>query len=336
MCGLFGFAGLINPSQRALLAKSLCVFNADRGEDSVGLAAIDTELKRHKVWRDVATPHVAVVDPKFLAIAKRRDANVWIGHTRWKTMGAITVNNAHPFVIGNTIGAHNGCVLNTEDFAKRIGRKYEVDSQYLIHAIDADDKVGDMSGTACISYVRYDNPDDLTLMRWSNPLSVAMVNNQTGIVWSSELKHLKGGMAIAGIRDYDMVQIADGDRLDFNLPQSTDGVVTYSVSDAPIHDIGYSSWFKRKSVSHTAWDMDGDNHDSYYQSDFDKLPVKYQNVTIDDEVVDVDPANYDPELDDCIGCGQLTRDEWYDERDDMSYAMCHQCAHMWFDSIGVK
>lgn len=124
MCGLFAGVGKLNSNRIVALGS----MNEERGTDSVGLGYIDqNEIRIAKI---ADRPCVA------LNIALRKEvtaaavAGMFIGHTRQATQGAVTSANAHPFIDGTIAFAHNGIILNDDDFGE-----YEVDSQSLIHGI---------------------------------------------------------------------------------------------------------------------------------------------------------------------------------------------------------
>lgn len=130
-CGLFGFSGDEKPNLAKL--KILGIKNEKRGVDSCGIYYNNTLTKgvyATKVFSDFL--EVTNIDASITP-----EQNVFIGHTRWSTVGANTAANAHPFLLNdNTIFAHNGTIDNIDDLLKKydinkIESKIEVDSQGL-------------------------------------------------------------------------------------------------------------------------------------------------------------------------------------------------------------
>lgn len=132
-CGLFGFSGDEKPNLAKL--KILGIKNEKRGVDSCGVYYNNTLTKGvylTKVFSDFleTVTFDASINPT---------QNVFIGHTRWSTVGSNTADNAHPFLLReNHILAHNGTIDNIDDLLKKYDidkkeNKIEVDSQGLGH-----------------------------------------------------------------------------------------------------------------------------------------------------------------------------------------------------------
>ena len=128
MCGLLAGIGKLNTSRIITLGS----LNEDRGKDSTGLAYVaGGEIKLAKTAERASVA---------LNMSLRKDvteaalSGLFIGHTRQATQGAVNERNAHPFLVDGIAFAHNGIIINDDDFGK-----YEVDSESLIHGIKARD-----------------------------------------------------------------------------------------------------------------------------------------------------------------------------------------------------
>lgn len=129
-CGLVGFSGKTNYSLDKI--KMLMLWNSiERGKDATGIFTPRTGILKDN-------------DPagKFFyskQIEKLEEDNTLIAHVRFKTVGANLAKNAHPFVYGNTVLAHNGTLSNTFKLGDKYGIKsqdWDVDSQVIASAIN--------------------------------------------------------------------------------------------------------------------------------------------------------------------------------------------------------
>ncbi len=115
MCGLYGWMkhpqANVPVEALAWLTRILTTANQQRGDDATGWA-YGTLKQPPTVVKDVLSAD------RFLQVHGEAlskicaEQHYLMGHTRSKTTGENTVNNAHPFVMGDTVGAHNGVIRN--------------------------------------------------------------------------------------------------------------------------------------------------------------------------------------------------------------------------------
>jgi hypothetical protein len=122
-----------------------------------------------------------------------------IAHTRMTSMGNdVTDENAHPFVEGSVIGAHNGIINNY----MQIDRTVNVDSQAVFRLLDSYPDAYDrvfpkVSGSCALSWWDAREPDAMFLVAHNNPMSAAFVPRIKTIFWTSVLEHLEAVLRTA-------------------------------------------------------------------------------------------------------------------------------------------
>jgi hypothetical protein len=194
MCGLFGIypkAGADALSLR-LLALFLGLGNVNRGRHSFGvwsrgvaplrgLGSINDE-DNIPAFRDYVFNSWTPEENKWLA-----------GHTRQATHGAKTLENTHPFAVGNIILAHNG-VVSVEGYGEK---EHAVDSgRIALSIVDHGwaPGIAKVSGS-CALVVSVD--DNLLLYRHNQVLH--MVEEPWGWAISSEKNTLSEAIKLAGL-----------------------------------------------------------------------------------------------------------------------------------------
>lgn len=108
MCGIYGYIGTPkDPIKAYKIMKALAIATEVRGIDSAGIAALNDTDMYHEKKTVPASEFYAKVDVQKVI---KDGCFFFLGHNRWASMGAITEDNAHPFIGERFMFAHNGTV----------------------------------------------------------------------------------------------------------------------------------------------------------------------------------------------------------------------------------
>ncbi|MBQ7549420.1 MAG: glutamine--fructose-6-phosphate transaminase (isomerizing) [Clostridia bacterium] len=181
MCGIMGYAG--DKEAADIIIDGLENLEY-RGYDSAGLAVNDNgDIKTAKT---VGSP--SGLRPTASGIKGR----VGIGHTRWATHGAASLENAHPHasVSGMFSVVHNGIIENYEELrsgleAQGVVFRSETDTEVIAHLLEKHYK-GDLkgavrevlpllSGSYALGILCEDYPDVIVCAKLSSPLFAGTV-----------------------------------------------------------------------------------------------------------------------------------------------------------------
>lgn len=134
MCGIVGVFGKIEPHHIQMF-HDMWDMDVLRGKDSAGIIVITTNGV--DILKDTVLPYELRLYYKDYDKLFKRKGNQRIigllGHNRFSTRGAISVENAHPFIHGDITLMHNGTC-----FTWRLpdDNKFDTDSESICHAIN--------------------------------------------------------------------------------------------------------------------------------------------------------------------------------------------------------
>ena len=191
MCGIVGIAGKITHQAKNIVFKDMLDVCQVRGRDSTGVIKVRDDKDQSYTWvKSVGAPASLFDFRKYETEIERGDVVALVGHCRHKTVGDVSVKNAHPFDFPEEgiIGVHNGTLRNHHTLE---GHSYsKVDSEVLYEHMSkngAKDTFEKVKGAyACVWW----NNNDSTLNFFRNderPLWFTWSKDMEMMFWASEI-----------------------------------------------------------------------------------------------------------------------------------------------------
>lgn len=165
--------------------KQLLIIDSLRGEHSTGTAFVDVHNDIH-LAKTVGDPFQLIETVAFDA-GMRQANKCLIGHNRYATVGKIIRKNAHPFHVGDVVGAHNGTLTNKS--VLQDSYKFDTDSEAIFNSINikgAKKTLEEVTGAYALAW--FDNQENaVSLLRnKERPLFCAWLKERKALFWASE------------------------------------------------------------------------------------------------------------------------------------------------------
>lgn len=255
MCGLSGCCGDVSSKEEDAV-KDLLIFNTVRGDDSTGLAAVNRGSKSISVVKEVG-PFPNLFDRKKFDKLFHGVNLTYIGHNRSATVGANTHKNAHPFNMGNIVGAHNGSIDYQNKNRMQDGGSFGTDSEAIFNNIEVngiDDTIGKLDDSEAWALTWYNVKENtINFIRNSKrPLVYVYVNDHRTIFWASEYEILACALYRRGFKpEGKFIWLPENKLHTWEIPDSSmkkfgDPIVrTLSGRDKDYWKKNQQSWFNK-------------------------------------------------------------------------------------------
>ena len=159
-------------------------------------------------------------------------------HTRHATHGDVIAANAHPFAMGNLVGAHNGVLSNHYELNLAHKRNFAVDSMHIFQHILDGLPMDDLKGYGAIEYFR----DGAFYVGCCNDGSLEVALTSIGVVWASTADAIAGACGQAGVELKHFYKVEQGKlyRIESDAMYTTD--LTFAMSERPKDAKGWESY----------------------------------------------------------------------------------------------
>lgn len=314
MCGIAGWNLTEKPSVEFTL--TLAQAMVERGEDSYGFFSSETGIKKD----------IGPITKRIRASEMLTKAGFL--HTRHATTGKVTADNAHPFVIGDVVFAHNGIVHSNWELNIRFSRNCSVDSMHIAYHMAEGKPLTDLEGYGAIQFYQ-DGAWYIGACNFGD-LECAKLKNDKGIVWASTQAAIDSAVFQAGYEIEYFYKIEQGSvyRVEPDSLYSTDKTFQMTKRVYPLSSYttkGKGSSYSDDEYWNRVWhgDLEKDKSQRYLPEEFRKGLDGGITAQSDDTGAELD--NPEIEYGECEWCNQIGALDM-EASDMLSADLCVTCA----------
>jgi predicted glutamine amidotransferase len=245
MCGIVGCAikarnGFTKYTEDAFY--QMLFADTLRGDDSTGIVAIQNNTSFGIMKEGYSAPYVIdSMRQDDIGKAMFAKGKAFIGHNRKKTVGAVSDETSHPFVVDDVFAmVHNGTLRNHKELADTV-----VDSEALaIHLSKVlvkdfdkekfEESIGKVNGAYAIAAYNQDSDSIYITRNAERPM--AYVETSDGWFWASEMGLLYWilGRNSIKFKEEDFKMLAPNTLLTIDLEKNTSTILEYSPKKATV------------------------------------------------------------------------------------------------------
>lgn len=301
MCGLVGIFGKALSITQERIFKDLLYLDVFRGEHSTGAAVVSVPFvagnpESVELFKEVGPAYnLFQTQGKFqgkYGLSSKTGIKLLLGHNRHATQGAVSAENAHPFELGNVVGAHNGTVLKSSLMKFHEADKYDVDSKIIYSHLGAGNSINSVweAADGAMALTWYDKIDKkLKMIRnKERPLWVAKSKDGKTIYWASEAWMIWIATSRNGVKDIEEpVSLATDTLVEYDI-DAQGSVVSEETAIPPFvpKPVVYSSGYKNGM---NPWTGEFDEYSSYSKN---QVPSKKPLLKI--VIKEIAPNDYIP------------------------------------------
>lgn len=211
---------------------NLAILSSLRGLDSTGVSILSKRKGRfmYDIAKSIYSPGEWIQTKQGRACFESGNGTVsMIGHCRAATIGEITHENAHPFLAGDIIGAHNGTIHS-------FGQGGKTDSQVLFETINKhgiDDTIQNKVPHGAYALTWYNvNDGTLNFLRNNERTLFYCISDTQTLFWASEASFLDLALSRNNIKRSKEIEAFDVDTL-YSIPFGSMNITKREVKKKP-------------------------------------------------------------------------------------------------------
>jgi hypothetical protein len=179
-----------------------------------------------------------------------KPVDVFLGHNRFATQGAIISDNAHPFEFENLVGAHNGTVSkwSMKDFQGY--KEFDIDSKiiysHLSHTQNIEDVWKDADGALALSWWDKSKKQLNLIRNDQRPLFFCYSKDNKQVFWASESWMLYIALMRQNIPHLDLLVCKPNTLYTFAITDAKEVFHTETLVP-PFVEKAHQNWYPRQS-----------------------------------------------------------------------------------------